>query len=117
MDNYEPNDALSFDYAHVIRLKFQRWTYIFETEVRARSNCQGLDNLDLALSNVWDSLPGDGTPEDHPILKMTDPKTGLELEVDYHTGLEEDGDLAKFLVAAEVVGLEKIDDASTQQAS
>ena len=94
---------------HIYKLLFQQWQYIYETEVEVRGNCCGMENMETAVSQVWEKLPGDGTPEDYPVLTLTDPKTGKELILDEDGGMAFEGDLKNLVVKIELIALKKVE--------
>lgn len=107
MKSYDPNDARDFKYRHVFKLTFQQWGYIYEAEAEVGGNCSGFENLDSAISTVWENLPGDGTPEDYPIMTMTNPETGEAL-VNDGVVLETEDDIKNMLVKAEIISLVEV---------
>ena len=105
MAKLDPNEARNWATMHRLKLTFQSWNYFLVLETDVRGNAQGFDNLDTAISSVYDALPDNARGDPYMVLFNND---GDSLEVDeIRTGghpLDEDT-LKTMLVSAEIVAL------------
>ena len=103
--SFDPNDARSMTTEHVFRLTFQAWAYSIVIETGVGGNCQGFDNLDTAISNLYEALPENR--HGNPFLVLYD-EDGGSMEVDENAlgeyPLDEEM-LKTMLVRAEIIAL------------
>ena len=102
---FDPNEARSMATQHRFRLTFQSWNCFLIVETEVGGNCEGFDNLDAAISNVYEALPENAHGE--PYLMLSN-ENGDSMEVqENHRGeypLDEET-LKTMLVRAEIVAL------------
>lgn len=101
----DPNEARNLDTEHVFHLTFQNWERSVVIETRTGGNCQGFENLDGAISNVYEALPENA--HGYPYLVLNGPNGGSSIVDDNSMGtgpLDEDT-LKDLLVSAQIVAL------------
>lgn len=75
--NYDPNLTCSGNMAtQQVRLTFALWTYRAVIEVSVGGNCTGLEVIDCAVGNAYNTLPQVGiygSDETYAVINMADP--------------------------------------------
>lgn len=108
MQNYDPNDATDMRTVHVVEMTFQQWDYRTTRTARVGGNVTGLsDNLECALSNLYDEL-ADGLSV--PCLKLLN-EAGDTLDCEDDEDRQDEW-LKDLLVKAEIVAVERGADAT-----
>lgn len=100
MKNLDPNITWG---KKTFKLTFMAWDYKETVETTVGGNCRAFDNLDSALSNVYDKLPRDEYDTSYIILKRGDGET-LHCEDD---DCRSEDWLRDMLVSAELVSVEE----------
>ncbi len=109
---YDPNTARSMRTRHVFELTFQQWDHSKTLTVGVGGNCQGMHNLDVAVSQAYQQLPtkrypvGGGVgsePVDVAYITLNNP-AGDSLECEEEDPGEDEW-LMNMLVSARIVEL------------
>lgn len=92
----------------VFRLTFRVWAYEAQFEASVGGNCLGMSNLETAIHQVLEQLE---EPAWGYRMRLTDPKTGDELDTDSEDEDPEDW-LAEMMVCAELIAV--VEEKATQ---
>lgn len=115
LENYDPNEARSFDTVHVVELTFMSWDRKAVLKARVGGNCQGVEHcIDVAIDQIIDGLPTVLKNEDGseyrcpPTLVLTDETGENSLLIDENSDVEKPFEdvLREVLVGIRIVGLE-----------
>ena len=111
--NYDPNLTCSGNMAtQQVRLTFGLWNYRAIVEVSVGGNCTGLDVIDSAVGNAYDTLTQRGiygSDETYAVIIMADPTTpGSTLECGENDLCEQprgEDWLKYMLIGAEIISI------------
>ena len=104
MENYEPNNARSIGYKHIIEVVLQQWEYQKTYIVEVCRSVSGIDALNLAVDLLFEKLEGSEFKLIH-LQSALNEEDSLEINL-YDSPWPVDT-FKGYVVSVRIIGLEK----------